>query len=195
MTTRAITTRRRIWMLVAALSLGLTATGCGSGDTPETASTDSGASESDAAEDSVTTPAPEDGSGSEAGGDGCDLVSDELAAEILGIEIVRREPHTDPATGGVSCIKGTERVDDLSQGYFVSASVTPGGAAFFDQAVAEGDTEPVDGVGDDAAFLSVAGSLIIAAGTDLVTVQVVQEGTPGSLEDCVTVAEEVLSNL
>lgn len=190
----------RVWLLATALTIGLLVAGCGSSDTPETANTDSVAEdtvgdETSAADDTVTTPAADGSGGSEPGGDGCDLISDELAAEILGIEIARREPHSDPTTGGVSCIKGTERVDDLTQSYYVSVSVTPGGAPYFDETIADGGTEPITGVGDQAAFLAGAASLIIAAGTDLVTVQVIHAGAPGSLEECITVAEEVLGNL
>jgi len=180
---------------VTALTIVLLVAGCGSSDTPETAATDSGAAESDTAADTGTTPAADDNGDSQNGGDGCDLISDDLAAEILGIEIVRREPNSDPTTGGLSCLKGTERVEDLSQASYVSASVTPGGAAFFDQTIAEAETETVSGLGDRAEYLAVAASLIIAAGTDLVTVQVIQGGAPGALEECITVAEEVLNNL
>ena len=118
-----------------------------------------------------------------------------MAASVLGINIVRREPHEDATTGGVSCIKGTERVQDLSQASYVSISATPGGAAFFDQTIEGAPTESVPGVGDRAEFLADAASLIIAAGADLVTVQVVKGGVPSSLDDCLTVAEEVLGNL
>lgn len=199
-TTCQPTRLRRTGVLVAALTIGLLAAGCGSGDTPDGAATDSVAAEPDTAEsdtanDTVTTPAAEGSGGSEDGGDGCDLVSDELAAEILGIEIARREPHSDPTTGGVSCIKGTERANDLTQGSYVSVSVTPGGAAFFDETIAGGGTEPIQGVGDRAEFLAGAASLILAAGTDLITVQVIHGGAPGSLEDCITVAEEVIGNV
>ena len=114
---------------------------------------------------------------------------------MLGIEIVRREPNVDAATGGISCLKGTERVTDLTQAYYVSVSNIPGGAVFLDQAIGEADYQPVPGVGDRAEFLASAGSLFIVAGTDLVTVQVVKGGAPSSLDGCITVAEEVLGNL
>lgn len=185
----------RPWLLAAALTIGLLAAGCGSDDTPDTVATDSATDETSATDDSAATSDGDDGGDSAAGGDGCDLISDELAADILGVEIVRREAHTETSTGGVSCVKGTERVADLSQAYYVSVSVTPGGAAFFDETIAGAGTEAITGVGDQAAFLSTAASLIIAADTNLVTVQVIQAGAPGTLEECITVAEEVLDNL
>ena len=186
--------RRTGLVLASALSVVLLAAGCGSSDPESETSSESAVAGTDDAQDSAATSA-DDGSDSEAGGDGCDLISDELAAEILGIEIARREPHTETSTGGVSCVKGTERVSDLSQASYVSVSVTPGGAAFFDETIAGAGTEPVPGVGDQAAFLSTAASLIIAAGADLVTVQVIKSGVPGTLDECTTVAEEVLGNV
>ena len=76
----------------------------------------------------------------------------------------------------------------------MSVSNIPGGAVFLDQATGQADYELVPGVGDRAEFLASAGSLIVAAGADLVTVQVVQAGVPGNLEDCITVAQDVLAN-
>lgn len=187
----------RAWTAVTGLVVGLLLAGCGSSNDPgTTAPTGSAqgpaAGDSSAADDSAATTAS--GGDSSAGGDGCDLISDELAAQILGIEIVRREPHVDATTGGVSCLKGTERVTDLSTAYYVSVSSTPGGAAFFDETLGEAVTEPIPGVGDRAEFLAEAGTLLIAAGDDLATVQVVQAGVPGNLADCITVAQEVLAN-
>lgn len=187
---------------LAAVTIALLTAGCGSGGGDDGKSTDSAAAGTDtvAADDTATgtgdtaTESQGDG-GSDGGGAGCDLISDEVAASVLGIGIVRREPHEDATTGGVSCIKGTERVQDLSQASYVSISVTPGGAAFFDQTIEGAPTESVPGVGDRAEFLADAASLIIAAGADLVTVQVVKGGVPSSLDDCLTVAEEVLGNL
>lgn len=187
---------------LAAVTIALLTAGCGSGGGDDGKSTDSAAAGTDtvAAGDTATgtgdtaTESQGDG-GSDGGGAGCDLISDELAASVLGIDIVRREPHEDATTGGVSCIKGTERVQDLSQASYVSISATPGGAAFFDQTIEGAPTESVPGVGDRAEFLADAASLIIAAGEDLVTVQVVKGGVPSSLDDCLTVAEEVLGNL
>ena len=185
------------WTATAGLVLGLLLAGCGGGGDAGSGATDSAAQgsavqESSAPDDSAATTA--DGGDSTTGGDGCDLISDDVAAQILGIEIVRREPNVDAATGGISCLKGTERVTDLTQAYYVSVSNTPGGAVFLDQAIGQADYEPVPGVGDRAEFLASAGSLIIAAGADLVTVQVVQAGVPGNLEDCITVAQDVLAN-
>lgn len=154
------------WPAAAGLVLGLLLSGCGGGGDAGTAATDSAAQgsasgESTAPDDSAATTAA--GGDSTTGGDGCDLISDDLAAQILGIEIVRREPHMDATTGGVSCIKGTERVTDLSTAYYVSASVTPGGAAFFDQTLGEAD-----------AWVARVTPLIAAAG-----------GCPGRVTPCI----------
>ncbi len=180
---------------LAAVTIALLTAGCASGGGDDGKSTDSAAAGTGtvAADDTATE--SQGNGGSEEGGEGCDLISDEVAASVLGIDIVRREPNEDATTGGVSCIKGTERVQDLSQASYVSISVTPGGAAFFDLTIEGAPTESVPGVGDRAEFLADAASLIIAAGADLVTVQVVKGGVPSSLDDCLTVAEEVLGNL
>ena len=194
---------------MAAATIALLTAGCGSGGGDDGKSTDSAAAGTDtvAADDTATesgdtatesddTATESQGNGgSEEGGAGCDLISDEVAASVLGIDIVRREPNEAATTGGVSCIKGTERAQDLSQVSYVSISATPGGASFFDQTIEGAPTESVPGVGDRAEFLADAAALIIAAGADLVTVQVVKGGVPSSLDDCLTVAEEVLGNL
>ena len=187
---------------LAAVTIALLTAGCASGGGDDGKSTDSAAAGTGtvAADDTATesddsATESQGNGGSEEGGEGCDLISDEVAARVLGIDIVRREPNEDATTGGVSCIKGTERVQDLSQASYVSISVTPGGAAFFDLTIEGAPTESVPGVGDRAEFLADAASLIIAAGADLVTVQVVKGGVPSSLDDCLTVAEAVLGNL
>lgn len=185
---------RRGWLLVAALTFGLLATGCGSGVTADRASTDSVAEGTDPADDTTASPPAGDSGDSAEGGDGCDLISDDVAAEILGIEIVRREPSTDPTTGGVGCVKGTERVTDLTQASYVSIGVTPGGAPFLAEASREAGSIAVSGVGDQAVFLPSAGALFIADGADLVQTQVVHGGVPGGQEDCITAAEDVLGN-
>ncbi len=184
---------RRIMLTV--LSIALLSAGCGSDDAGQDVSTDSAAAGAVTAEASDSATESEDDGGSAEGGDGCDLISDEVAAEILGIEIVRREAHEDATTGGISCIKGTERVEDLKQASYVSVSATPNGVAYFDETIAEAETESIPGVGDRAEFLASAGTMLIAAGDDLVTVQVVKGGVPSGLDDCLTVAEDVLANL
>ena len=126
----------------------------------------------------------------EASGDACDIVSDDVAVEVLGIEIVRREGHEDGQS--VSCIKGTERNNDLTTGFYVSVADFIGGAVIFDQASAEEGSEQVAGLGDRAVFLPNAGVLYIADGADAVSVQVVKAGVPGSQQECVTVANDVL---
>jgi len=117
-----------------------------------------------------------------------------VAAQILGIEIVRRESNVDATTGGIGCIKGTERVDDLTTAFYVSISVTPGGAAFVDQASAEAGSQSVPAVGDSAVYLPSAGALFAADGADLLQAQVVKAGVPGTLDEAITVAQDVLAN-
>jgi len=182
--------RRRGIALAIAVSATLLASGCGSGGGDDGKSTDSAAAGTDTLPASDTAPASESDSNGdlEEGGAGCDLISDEVAASVLGVDIVRREPQEDPTTGGVSCTKGNEL------GTFVLISVTPGGAALVDEASSEADSVAVPGVGDRAEYVADA-ALFIASGADLVTVQVSRGGVPGSLDDCLTVAEDVLSNL
>jgi len=185
------------WTAAAGLALGLLLAGCGSSPDPGTASTESAAPGSAGSDATVTddTSATTAGSGnSSAGGDGCDLISDDVAAQILGIEIVRRESNVDATTGGIGCIKGTERVDDLTTAFYVSISVTPGGAAFVDQASAEAGSQSVPAVGDSAVYLPSAGALFAADGADLLQAQVVKAGVPGTLDEAITVAQDVLAN-
>ncbi len=70
--------------------------------------------------------------------------------------------------------------------------ITEGGA-LADQAASEKGSKPVSGLGDRAHFLPNAGALFIIDDDDLVQVQVVKVGKPGSQQDCVTVAKDVLS--
>ncbi len=186
-------TRRLRAILGAALITGVLAAGCGSDDGASSASTTTAGS-TDTSGDSTTSTAASATDGSEeADGGACDIVSDEVAAEVLGVEIVRREGTADPASGGVGCIKGTERQVDLADGYYVSVSVVPGGTTLVDEASAEEGSQPITGLGDRAVYLPSAGALFIADGTDAVSVQVVKAGVPASQQDCVTVAEDVLS--
>lgn len=173
-------------VLAAVVISGLLAAGCGSdngSDAAPTATTASG-------DDSTSTTATADTA--EPSGDGCDIVSDEVVAEVLGVEIVRREATGDPGSASVSCLKGTERADDPADFFYVSVGIVAGGTALVDQSSAEQGSQTVDGLGDQAVYLPSAGALFIADGTDLVQVQVVQAGVPGSQEDCVTVANDVL---
>ena len=181
-------TRRLPAILAAALITGVLAAGCGSDDGANSTSTSAGSA------DSTTSTAASDTDGSEEAGSGaCDIVSDKVAAEVLGVEIVRREGTIDPASGGASCIKGTERQADLADAYYVSVSVVPGGTALADEFSAQEGSQEVAGLGDRAGYLPSAGVLFIADGTDYMQVQVVKAGVPASQQDCVTVAKDLLS--
>lgn len=189
--------RSRSWRIPAAASIVvLLAAGCGSGDSSDTASPKASAGQKAGSDDATTTTAATDpGKGDKANeenGDACDIVSDEVAADVLGIKIERREPHTDPSNNGVSCIKGTERTNDLANGAYVSAAIIPGaGAQLVDDATAQKGSELVKGLGDRAVFLPDAGVIFIADGADAVQVQVVKGGKPAGQKDVVTVAEDV----
>ena len=177
------------------------ASGCSSGDDgaePDGTTTTTEAT-SEPVDDGTTTTAPVDDGDAEdptAGGDGCDLISDDVASAVLGIEIERREPHEDEASKGVSCIKGTERQADVTTASYVSVARYPaaGGAVLIEQATAEGATS-VDGLGDEAVFLASAGLLLVLDGDDTVQVQVVKDGVPSGIDDATTVAGDVLDHL
>lgn len=191
--------RRPRTIVATALIAGLLAAGCGGsdGDGEATASTTTEAENAteDTTDDATTTTQASETDGSvEESDEACDIVSDEVAAEVLGVEIVRREGNTDPASGGYSCIKGTERQNDPAQFHYVSASVIPGGGSIMsEQFAAQEGSEPVDGLGDSAQFVPNLGVLIVVDGADALQVQVVKGGVPSSdLDDCVKVAEDIL---
>lgn len=178
-------TRRSAWSTLAlTLVTGIVATGCGSDPgSDESASSPPSSPSSDAG----TTP------DDKKSGNACDIVSDDVAAKVLGVKIVRREPHGEPGSQSVSCIKGLERTNDPKGFSYVSASVIAGGAALVDQASKENGSKPIDGLGDRAIYLPSTSALIIVDGADAVQVQVVKAGVTGNQKDCVTVAKDVLS--
>lgn len=178
--------RRRRMALAVVLVGGVLIVGCASSDDSDASSSTTTAGSDDSA---TTTTAGSD----DVTGDACDIVSDDVAADVLGIEIVRREANGEPGSESVSCIKGTERADDPADYFYVSVGVIAGGSALVDQASTELGGQPVDGFGDRAVFSSSAGTLFVADGDDGVQVQVVKAGVPGSQEDCVTVAEDVFA--
>lgn len=185
--------RRRWLVLAAALTAVLVTVGCGSGAGEDSSSAATGL---DDRTGSSTTTATADSGSEVASADGCDIVSDQVAADVLGVEIVRREAHGEPGSGSVSCIKGTARatgpVSDQSGTSFVSVAQVAGAASLVDEASAEAGSLSVAGVGDRAVFLPSAGVLFIADGADEMQVQVVKAGVPGSQQDCVTVANDML---
>lgn len=162
----------------------LAACGSGGGEDPSPRSTSSG---------SAATPDGGDASKEPSGG-ACDLVSDDVAAAVLGVKIVRREANGEPGSPSVSCIKGLERSNDPSQFFYVSASVVAGGGAtIVDQAKNIEGNKPVAGLGDRALFVPSVGGLFIVDGADGVQVQVIKAGKPGSEAECVTAAKDLLS--
>jgi hypothetical protein len=167
--------------IVLAVIGGIVASGCGSdsgsGDDP--ASTTSSAKGDETAESQ----------------DACDMISDEIAADILGVKIVRREPHGQPGGQSVSCIKGLERSKDPKGFTYVNASVISGGVSVVDEAAGQQGSKPVSGLGDRAIFMPKAGTIFIVTGGDLVQVQVVKAGVPGTRQQCVTLAEDVLDHV
>jgi hypothetical protein len=190
--------RCRLLVLGLAVTTGLLISGCGSGDDSSDASGAEPTETSSGPSPLVTTSAPanqttEDSRPGEADGDTCDIVSDEVASEVLGIEIERREPHTDATGKSLSCIKGTKRVTDMSEAYYVSVSILPAaGSILLDQASSQADSVPVSGLGDEAVYLSSLGALLITESGDGIQVQVVKAGKPAEQQDAVTVAEDVL---
>lgn len=182
---------RRQAMVAVVLAGGLLVGGCGSDDGSQGAAVSSTAEVPDTAAAPSTT--GDDASEAEpTGGDACDIVSDEVAADVLGVEIVRREPSGEVGGPSVGCIKGSERSEDPADFSYVSVSVTADGATLVGGAEAEAESVAVDGLGEQAVYLPSAGTLFIADGTDAIQVQVVQGGVPGSQEDAVTVAADVL---
>lgn len=194
---RELPPSRRVLGLVAGAALvgGLLTSGCGSGNGRAAGSTTTAASR-DASEQSTTTTATDvsepSAESDKASGAACDIVSDDVAARVLGVEIVRREGHGEPGSPSVSCIKGKARAVDPSDFFYVSTSVVTGGVALVDESAAEQGSQSVAGLGDRAVYLPSAGALFIADGGDAVQVQVVKAGVPGSQADCVTVAKDVL---
>jgi len=137
----------------------------------------------------TTTASTQDG-GSESVSDICDIVSDEAVAAVLDAEIVRREPFEEPGT--IGCTKGPEQTSIPD---FVNVYVFTG-VEIADLMDGESDaapSQPVDGVGDRAVFIPDAGSLLVEDGDDTLSVQVYKAGTPGSLDDCTIVADDMLA--
>ena len=198
-TTEAPLRSPRRWLALGLLVTGcLLVGGCGSGDSATDASAAEPTASSAGPGASITTPTtatptPDDSGAGEADSDACDLVSDEVAAQVLGTGIERREPHSDATYGTLSCIKGTERVTDLSKSYYVSVSILPAaGSMLLDQADSEAGSVPVSGLGDKAVYLPGIGALLISDGGDGVQVQVVKAGKPAEQQDAVAVAHDVL---
>lgn len=182
-----------------ALATALNACGGGSSSTSGTSASPSskGPSSSTAtaveAEETSVTAASAEGGSSQKGGDGCDVLSDEVVSRLLGVEVVRREPGGDAGAGRYSCVKGSARSQDPSTFNYVSVGVTPGGGpALLDALGSQEGSQPVSGFGEDAAYLPSAGLLVVSVGGDAVQAQIIEGGVPGSLADAKTVMSDVL---
>ncbi len=174
----------------AILLIGLTACGGGSDDddADDPPGTEEETTVTTAPDDESTDDAPED----DESGEACDIVSDDVVMEVLGFDdIPRREPH-EVAGQSTSCIKGSERTDDLSTASYVNVSLLIGGKPLVDQAATEADAVEVPGLGDQAVFVPSAGALSVAVGDDAYLIQVVKDGAPSDQADATTVAEDVL---
>ena len=183
--------RRATTALAGAVLLLTSLAACGGDD--DTAGDDTTTTRSDVttAADEGTTTTVDDAPEAEGGGP-CDLMSDEVVMAVLGFDdIPRREPSEVPGQSR-SCIKGSERTDDLTTASFVSVNFLDGGSVLVDQSAAEAGAVQVEGFGDAAVFLPSAGVLSIAVGSDGYTIQVVKNGRPSDQADATTVAEDVL---
>lgn len=188
----AAPSRRRASCLVAGLVLLLGGAACGGGDD------DASDEVPTSAPDTTVTTAPEEEAPDEeapeedAPDEICDIVSDEVVLEVLEMDdLERREPNGD-LTQTYGCIKGTDRVDDLSTGSYVSVSFIKGGAAVVDQFASEPASVSVTGYGDKAVYVPDAGALSIAVGADSYQIQVVKGGRPSDQADATIVADDVL---
>ncbi len=188
--------RRATRIVALALLAGsVLASGCGSDD--DAADPDETTTTASTGDETTSTMPTDAGAGDDTGsGDGCDLVSDAVVSQVLGIDVDRREPHEDKANKIVGCIKGTVRQEDPADSSYVSVAVYPAsaGAALLGAAQEEGATS-VDGLGEEAAFLETAGFLLVLDGESALQVQVVKDGVPSGLEDAETVAHDVLDRL
>jgi hypothetical protein len=184
--------RRGLTGLAAAAILLVGLAACGGGGDDDAADDPPGTEEettvTTAPEDEATDEAPED----EGSGEACDIVSDEVVLEVLGFDdIPRREPH-EVEGQSTSCIKGSDRTDDLSTASYVNVSLLIGGKPLVDAAASEADAVEVSGLGDQAVFVPSAGALSVAVGDDGYLIQVVKNGKPSDQAAAVTVAEDVL---
>ena len=189
---------RRGLTSLAAATLLISLTACGGGgdddnadDPPDTEeqTTVTTAPDDEVADDDGTSDA---GADEEESGEACDIVSDEVVMGVLGFDdIPRREPH-EVAGQSTSCIKGSERTEDLSTASDVNVSFLTGGKAIVDQFAAQPGAVEVSGFGDNAVFTPDAGVLAIAVGNDSYQIQVVKNGVPSNQADATTIAEDVL---
>jgi hypothetical protein len=180
--------RRYAGGLALAVVIATAGCGSGSGSGGDASATPASTASDSATPDAKASEAPKSDSGP------CDLVSDQAVTAVLQVKIVRREPHGKAGSASVSCIKGVNRTNDPSKFSYVSVGVVGGGAeVLLDQVDGKAGSSPVGGLADRAIYLRNAGALFIADGDDAVQVQVVKGGKPGSQQDCVTIAKDVLS--
>lgn len=185
---------RRGLTSLAAVTLLISLAACGGGGDDDNADDPPGTEE----QTTVTT-APDDevaddeGDDDEDSGEACDIVSDEVVMEVLGFDdIPRREPH-EVEGQSTTCLKGSERTEDLSTASYVNVSFLTGGKTVVDQFAAQPGAVEVSGFGDNAVFTPDAGVLAIAVGNDSYQIQVVKNGVPSNQADATTVAEDALA--
>jgi len=126
----------------------------------------------------------------------CDLVTKEEAAELLG------EPVDDADTGAASCVYSAESIDSFaSVGLGLFSFETDGAAnTSFDEGKAQVDSpEDLSGLGDEAYWDPLFGSVDIRQGRHFVTISVAfADGDSASaegMEAALALAETVLSRL
>lgn len=179
----------RRWPILAATLVATVLTaGCGQGGGEAADTSPTAASPDDT---STATTAAAEADLEEPASDVCDIVSDEVVTDVLGIEIVRREPNGQVGST-FGCTKGAGRADEPEDFSYVSASLLEGGAGLVDQLGSVPRSEPVAGLGDSATYAPSLGTLLIADGPDAIQVQVIHGREPGSMVDCTTIANDVL---
>jgi hypothetical protein len=115
---------------------------------------------------------------------------------VLDIEVARREPHS--AAGSESCIKGTERMADISKASFVSFSTFPAGGQFtsVDKIMASlPGSKVLSGVGDGAVYNASVGAVYGFLDGKVFSVQVVALGKPGNEADAVQMSKALVDQL
>lgn len=188
-------TTRHALVIATVLATAIGSAGCGSQSKADTPSAGKSGSSSTPGPSSPTsaTPTADKSDGSQP--DACDMVSDDVAASVLGIKIVRREPHSEPGTQSVSCIKGLPRASDPKDFTFVSVALISGGGTAMSGELAQAGGREVSGLGDRARFLPDVGAIYVVKGADLVSAQVTKGGRPGTQEQSTRVMQDVLSRM
>jgi hypothetical protein len=123
-------------------------------------------------------------------------LSDDEVTAVIGAPVTRREPSKQSTPGSFGCVKGTDRVDDLTKGAFVTFSVFgTGGQALLDQLAGESGIETIDGLGDRALLKTAEGFVFVAKGSSVLSVQVFKFGQPGTRDEVIGLARIALSRV